>query len=149
MKLCAIVYASRLLAAVGPEKLDRIVVDAAEFNRCAGVTGLLTCDGRRVVQYIEGPDDGVKLAYARIRMSSSHSDIYELNHGHVDSRLFPSWSMRAASVPAGILARLTEAQWSGFRTNDADFSGVPTGLDQLIAIGTVFVPASGSDCIWH
>lgn len=149
MTTCAVVYASRLVASIGPEKFDRILEAAAHFNHLAGVTGLLACDGRRIVQYIEGPEDGVRVAYARICTSSSHTDILELSRGHVDVRMFPAWSMRAVSIPAGSLARLTEAQWSGFRINDRSFGGVPTGLDQLAAIGEVFVPSSGPDCVWH
>lgn len=30
------------------------------FNRNAGVTGVLLVDGERFVQYMEGPDDGLR-----------------------------------------------------------------------------------------
>lgn len=149
MTTYAVVYASRLGAGIGPEKFDSILDAAVQFNHLAGVTGLLACDGRRIVQYIEGPEDGVRIAYARIRTSSSHADITELNRGHVGTRIFPAWSMRAVSIPAGSLARLADAQWSQFPISDRSFRGVPTGLDQLTAIGDVFVPSSGPDCLWH
>jgi len=150
MNICAVAYTSRLVAGIDLDKLESVVADAVTFNKLAGVTGLLVYDARRIVQYIEGPEDGVRMAYARIRTSASHANIVELNRGVLRSRVFPAWSLGAASIPTRSLERLLTARWTGFCMSEPDFGGMPTGLDQLSAMGTVFIaPPPGANELWH
>lgn len=62
----AIVYASRAAPGFTPEFLAALMEDAARFNRSAGVTGVLLFDGQRFLQYMEGPADGLDVAFSRV-----------------------------------------------------------------------------------
>ncbi|MBD8698189.1 BLUF domain-containing protein, partial [Stenotrophomonas sp. CFBP 13718] len=70
MPIHAVVYASHVAAELPAERLDALVQDAARFNVIAGVTGLLLFDGERFLQYLEGPDDGLRAAYGRVLIAS-------------------------------------------------------------------------------
>lgn len=114
MALRAICYTSQLLPGLGWDKLDELVQDAAEFNVTAGVTGLLLFDGSNVLQYFEGPEDGVRIAYSRIVGSTSHMDIVELGRGIVGRRNFPYWSMRALPAEEGEIRGAKKMDWRTF-----------------------------------
>lgn len=58
------------------------------------MTGVLFFDGIRYLQYLEGLDDGLEIAYGRIGASTLHSDVMELARWHIGRRLMPYWSMR-------------------------------------------------------
>ncbi|WP_367347452.1 BLUF domain-containing protein [Stenotrophomonas bentonitica] len=51
-------------------------------------------DDKKFRQYIEGPEEGVALAYSRITNATSHMGIVELGRSQGGSRRFPYWSMR-------------------------------------------------------
>ncbi|HDX0925538.1 TPA: BLUF domain-containing protein [Stenotrophomonas maltophilia] len=95
-------------------KLDQIVDDAARFNRDAGVTGVLLFDGERFLQYLEGPEDGLSVAYSRVLSASSHNGIVELQRGRVGQRRLPFWPMRWLPVEPEELRRLAHADWTRF-----------------------------------
>lgn len=134
MPLRAIAYASQALPDLSAERLQRVVEDAARFNRMAGVTGVLLHDGRRFLQYIEGPPDGIDSVYERILQAGSHVDIIELARSRLGQRQFPYWSMRALPVDAPMLRQLVAGDWSGFiRTVEGD-PAAPTAVDMLAEI---------------
>lgn len=73
MPIRAVVYASEAVAEIVADGLGQtegrlcsIIDDAARFNRDAGVTGVLLFDGERFLQYLEGPEDGLSVAYSRV-----------------------------------------------------------------------------------
>ncbi|HDS1038156.1 TPA: BLUF domain-containing protein [Stenotrophomonas maltophilia] len=134
MPLRAIAYVSQALPDLSAEGLQRVVEDAARFNRMAGVTGVLLHDGRRFLQYIEGPPDGIDSVYERILQAGSHVDIIELARSRLGQRQFPYWSMRALPVDAAMLRQLVAGDWSGFiRTVEGD-PAAPTAVDMLAEI---------------
>ncbi|HGM5118985.1 TPA: BLUF domain-containing protein [Stenotrophomonas maltophilia] len=115
-------------------KLDLIVDDAARFNRNAGVTGVLLFDGERFLQYMEGPEDGLSVAYSRVLGASSHDGIVELQRGSVGQRRLPFWPMKWLPVEPGELKRLAHADWTRFnQRGDAEYAN-PTAMGLLAAL---------------
>ena len=130
----AIAYASEALPGLDPQRLTAMVEDAARFNHDAGITGVLLFDGQRFLQYIEGPEDALNLAYARILGASSHHEIVELARGRVGRRMFPYWSMRLLPADAHELSQAAYADWRGF-VRRAGREGSPwAAMDHLSAV---------------
>ena len=115
-------------------KLDQIVDDAARFNRNAGVTGGLLFDGERFFQYLEGPEDGVSVAYSRVLSASSHNSVVELQRGRVGQRRLPFWPMKWLPVEPDDLRRVAHADWTGFSQHSTTGDANPTAMDLLIAL---------------
>ncbi|MEN5267945.1 BLUF domain-containing protein [Stenotrophomonas sepilia] len=116
------------------DKLDQVVDDAARFNRDAGVTGVLLFDGERFLQYLEGPEDGLSVAYSRVLGASSHNGIVELQRGRVGKRRLPFWPMKWLPVESAELRQLARADWTGFNwRGNAEVSNA-TAMDLLISL---------------
>ncbi|WP_164227268.1 BLUF domain-containing protein [Stenotrophomonas maltophilia] len=123
-------------------KLDQIVDDAARFNRNAGVTGVLLFDGERFLQYLEGPEDGLSVAYSRVLGASSHNGIVELQRGRVGQRRLPFWPMRWLPVEPDELRRLARADWTRFNQRGDPEDVNATAMDLLAAFVTPFAIAA-------
>jgi len=123
-------------------KLDQIVDDAARFNRNAGVTGVLLFDGERFLQYLEGPEDGLSVAYSRVLGASSHNGIVELQRGRVGQRRLPFWPMRWLPVETDELRRLARADWTRFNQRGDPEDVNATAMDLLAAFVTPFAIAA-------
>lgn len=116
------------------EKLEQLVDDAARFNRDAGVTGVLLFDGARFLQYLEGPEDGLAVAYSRVLESRSHGGIVELQRGRVGQRRLPFWPMRWLPVERQELSSVAHADWTRFnRRGDAEAMNA-TAMDRLVSL---------------
>lgn len=115
-------------------KLDQIVDDAARFNRNAGVTGVLLFDGERFLQYLEGPEDGLSVAYSRVQSASSHNGIVELQRGRVGQRRLPFWPMRWLPVEPAELKRLAHADWTRFNQRGDAEDPNPTAMYLLTGL---------------
>lgn len=141
MPIRAVVYVSSAGGEIAGDKLglsngklDQIVDDAARFNRNAGVTGVLLFDGERFLQYLEGPEDGLSVAYSRVLGASSHNEIVELQRGRVGQRRLPFWPMKWLPVESDELRRLARADWTRFnQRGDADDANA-TAMDLLAAL---------------
>ncbi len=115
-------------------KLDQIVDDAARFNRNAGVTGVLLFDGERFLQYLEGPEDGLSVAYSRVLGATSHSDIVELQQGRVGQRRLPFWPMRWLPVQHEELRTISQADWTRFNQRGGTDAQNATAMDRLCSM---------------
>lgn len=141
MPIRAIVYASEVGPAIAQGrlgqsdgKLDAIVDDACRFNRDAGVTGVLLFDGERFLQYLEGPEDGLSVAYSRVLSARSHSALVELQRGRAGYRRLPFWPMRWLPVERSELRSLAHADWTGFKQRSDSDAASATGMDLLRAL---------------
>jgi len=112
-------------------KLDYLVGDASRFNRNAGVTGVLLFDGARFLQYMEGPEDGLNVAYSRVLGATSHTGLIELQRGRVGNRRLPFWPMRWLPTQPEQLKSLARADWSGFAQRTGDDAPTETAMDVL------------------
>lgn len=132
MPIRALVYTSQVAPNLGVDQVDDLARDAARFNVQAGVTGVLLFDGVRFLQYIEGPEDGVSVVYARIITATSHFDLREIAQGPVVRRFCPYWAMRWLPTDQSEIDFISLGDWSGFRCGNTD--GTPTGVDRLTGI---------------
>ncbi|MCX2893016.1 BLUF domain-containing protein [Stenotrophomonas lactitubi] len=142
MPIRAVVYTSEAAVDIAASRLGQtggrlceIVDDAARFNRDAGVTGVLLFDGGRFLQYMEGPDDGLQVAYSRVLGASSHSGLIELQRGRVGQRRLPFWPMRWLPVEPTKLRRVASADWTGFAQREGGGASTSaTGMELLSAL---------------
>ncbi|HGM7334273.1 TPA: BLUF domain-containing protein [Stenotrophomonas maltophilia] len=115
-------------------KLDQIVDDAARFNRSAGVTGVLLFDGERFLQYLEGPEDGLSVAYSRVLGAHSHNGLIELQTGRVGQRRLPFWPMKWIPAESEDLRRLVRADWTWFNQRRDAEDATPWAMDVLASL---------------
>lgn len=143
MPLHALVYSSQVAAGLTLSQIDDLVRDAAALNQIAGVTGVMLTDGKRFLQYIEGPEDGLCVAYARICNAKSHTGIMELGRSVGGPRRFPYWSMRWLPVEPEDLRIAAVSDWRGLgcREETTVFQ-VPTGIE---CVAELVKPYVGSE----
>lgn len=139
MPIRAVAYASEAIREIAADglgqtegKLCAIVDDAARFNRNAGVTGVLLFDGEHFLQYLEGPEDGLSVAYSRVIGASSHTGLVELQRGRVGHRRLPFWPMRWLPAELHELGRIAKADWTDFAQGERTAEQGPSGMDLLM-----------------
>lgn len=88
-----LVYISTARQPFGPESLDDILATSRRNNGAAQMTGLLLVGGRRLLQALEGPEEAVAAAFARIKADPRHFAIVELSNKRVERRQFGQWAM--------------------------------------------------------
>ena len=62
-------------------------------NARDSITGLLYADGVRFLQVLEGPEDKIETAFARIQKDPRHRAVVALSRRTVDAREFGEWQM--------------------------------------------------------
>jgi hypothetical protein len=134
MALQAIAYASEAVLDLGPDGLEQLAQRSFVRNQLAGVTGLLLFDGRRFLQYIEGPDDGMAVIYSRITYSRQHTDLIELARGRVAQRRMPYWSMRLIPVEDTQLREAAFSDWTSLTRRAVGSRASPTGVERLATL---------------
>ena len=92
-----LVYRSRATLPLSGEPLAAMLQAARHRNHRMGVTGLLVADGKRYLQWLEGPSDGVRTLMHSISLDRRHDSIEVLAETPVDARTFKGWDMRLAS----------------------------------------------------
>lgn len=131
MPFRAVGYMSQAVQPWNREHLDALVQRAASFNLEAEVTGVLLFDGISFLQYLEGPEEGLKRAYERVLSSPFHSEIIELGRGTVGSRLLPYWSMHWLLADPSQLRSVARADWTGFVRSTEASRRRSTAMDRL------------------
>ncbi|HID8535278.1 TPA: BLUF domain-containing protein [Stenotrophomonas maltophilia] len=117
----AVVFVSEASPYLSLGRLVELIADAERFNRQAGVTGVTLYDGARFLSYLEGPPDGLRVAYARASEARSHLNFIELARGRVSQRRLPRWPMRLFLAKEGQLQSIAMADWASFsQRGDAD-----------------------------
>lgn len=139
MPIRAVVYVSEASDALRGDllglrsgKLQELVDDATRFNRDAGVSGVLLFDGTRFVQYLEGPPDGLDVAFSRVLGASSHHDLIELQRGTIKDRRLPYWPMRWLPVEVKELSEVAVGDWAGFKVRGDGEALNATAIDRLL-----------------
>lgn len=129
----AVVFVSEAHSGLSQTRLATIMADAERFNRNAGVSGITLFDGRRFLSYMEGPPDGLDVAFSRAIGATSHSGVIEIARGRVGQRRLPYWPMRWLPVQPDELKALALADWTSF-TQRGGRDGTPlTAMDLLVA----------------
>ncbi len=109
--LVAVAYVSSATRPFTPAELDALLLDAQAFNAQVGVSGALLHHDGSFFQYLEGPEAGVALAYARIKAARGHRGLIELVAAPVQQRHFATWSMGFAEPVASSLQLISQASW--------------------------------------
>lgn len=104
--------------------LNGILLDARRANQRDGITGALICRGDIYLQWLEGPEDKVRDALARIRRDDRHLDVTLHVAEPVAERVFGEWAMlhdpavtwiwTQEEVSDGAVERSTPAEVTGF-----------------------------------
>lgn len=135
MPLRAIAYASDAIPWLSADHVDGLARSAARFNFEAGVTGVILYDGRRFLQYIEGPEDSINVVHSRILAARSHRELVELGRGRISARVMPYWSMRLLPVEPAEMRGVAHGNWDGLSRCGA--------LQQLTAVVAPHVSGIG------
>lgn len=125
-----ILYISTARVPLSDREVETILAASRRNNRRADITGLLVVGGRRFLQVLEGPEDAVKVTFARISQDDRHYAVVELSNKPIAARSFARWAMgfqRGGDVAenltleeqvAGLLAPVADlnlkAYFSGF-----------------------------------
>ncbi|RDE06826.1 BLUF domain-containing protein [Sphingomonas aracearum] len=80
--------------------VEAILAVSRRNNARDSITGLLYSDGVRFLQVLEGPEDKVEAAFARIQQNPWHRAIVARSRRHVETREFGLWQMAHRS-PGG------------------------------------------------
>lgn len=131
MPIRAIAYSSQAMPGLSIDDVENLATSADNFNKSADVTGILLFDGSRFMQYIEGPDEGLKQVYSRIIASRQHSEIIELARGQISGRRFPPWPLRLLSTQHDQLRSVARGDWTGFALSRGGRAPTGTGMDRL------------------
>jgi hypothetical protein len=104
--------------------LNGVLMDARRANLRDGITGALICRGDIYIQWLEGPEEQVRNALARIERDDRHLDVRLHVAEPAAERMFGQWAMLhdpAASwiwpqdeVAAGAAERATPEEITGF-----------------------------------
>lgn len=130
----AVVIVSEARTDLTETHLSTIMADAERFNRNVGVSGVTLFDGERFLTYMEGPPDGLDVAFSRALGASSHSHLIEVTRGRVGSRRVPYWPMRLVNVEAETLHQLLRADWTGFVQRVAGDVSPTTAMELLASM---------------
>ena len=116
MPILQLIYASHPFG-FNEVTLASILTTAQRCNTRDGITGALICRADLYLQLLEGPQNPVDAAYARITRDQRHTDVRLLSRRAAAERLFPDWAMRhdparswmwtQAEVSAGAIERAT------------------------------------------
>lgn len=89
-----IVYTSHAVVPFDDERLVELATLAAQRNEELGVTGCLSFENDRFIQYIEGPHQPVTDLMASILRDPRHHVLHTLYDDQLKARRFPTWQMR-------------------------------------------------------
>ena len=98
--LYALVYSSKAHHELSLDEIDRILDAAQRHNDREAITGLLLYNRGRFMQYLEGPPQGVRKVFERIKADPRHGEVIELVFEPIASRKFGEWSMAFRSSSA-------------------------------------------------
>ncbi len=138
----AVVFVSEAVGDLTMAHLSKIMADAERFNRTAGVTGVTLFDGQRFLAYMEGPPDGLDVAFSRAAGATSHSSLIEIARGRVGQRRLPYWPMRCIPLSPQELVQLVRADWTSFLQRGGDQVAPATAMEMLVALVEPFAEAA-------
>lgn len=85
-----------------------ILETARKHNAKAEITGMLSFDGKRFIQIIEGEADEIEALFERIADDPRHKQVELLHTGAIEARAFSDWKMAFKEVPPGLLSEKSE-----------------------------------------
>jgi hypothetical protein len=122
--LRCIVYISKATRLLSDIELETLLIDARDFNKKNGVTGVLICHKDLFMQCIEGSKDSLNKAYKRITDSSQHKDIIKVFDSSINELSFPNWVMGLSRPVKSELLKLNTANWTESMKGKNDSMGM-------------------------
>jgi Sensors of blue-light using FAD len=89
-----IVYISILNGEYSQVEFENMSKQFAQNNSQTGITGILTCKGKHIMQYIEGESEDMNILWKKIENDRRHHGVKILYKGRSYTRLFSEWSMQ-------------------------------------------------------
>ncbi len=136
MDLFRAVYTSRPFG-YDAGMLNGILTDARRCNLRDEITGALICRADIYLQWLEGPEDKVRAAIARIQRDDRHVEVKVHIEAPATARLFGDWDMlhdpaaswiwSQAEVTGGAVERATPDELVGFFQTLKDANTAPKG----------------------
>lgn len=115
--------------------LNTILLHARRANARDGITGALICRADIYLQWLEGPEDRVRAALARIARDDRHVDMVLRVADTLPARMFGAWAMlhdpavtwlwSPQEVAAGAVARADPAEIVAIFARLRDRVGAP------------------------
>lgn len=103
--------------------LNGILLDARRANTRDGITGALICRGDIYLQWLEGPEDKVRAAFARIRRDDRHVEVRLHVAEPLDARVFGDWAMLHDPAATWIWTQREVADGAAERTTPEEVTG--------------------------
>jgi hypothetical protein len=132
MHLFGIAYTSRASRPLLTADIDRMLLAARTNNDAVGVTGVLLYGAGRFFQYFEGERAGIDDVYGRIRASSLHTDLIELQQREIPTRLFVSWHMGFREATESAIQQLSQARWTSELPWVRDHAAASEGIQEML-----------------
>lgn len=89
-----IAYISCLDRQYTKDEFEILVSKFSESNRQHGITGVLYCNIRSIIQVIEGEPDMINSLWNNIKRDKRHHNIRKMLETDISTRIFPEWSMQ-------------------------------------------------------
>lgn len=102
--LTELIYTSVPSEYIKEADVKDILTISRKNNSAKDITGLLTYDGRRFMQILEGDMMDVEELFESIMDDPRHGQVELLHTGAIAKRSFKDWKMTFKSVPDGMLA---------------------------------------------
>ncbi|MGP1356797.1 BLUF domain-containing protein [Roseicyclus sp.] len=103
--------------------LNGILLDARRANTRDGITGALICRGDIYLQWLEGPEEKVRAAFARIRRDDRHVEVRLHVAEPLDARVFGDWAMLHDPAATWIWTQREVADGAAERTTPEEVTG--------------------------
>lgn len=106
--MLSLVYVSAATQSYSPQELDALLEKSRHNNTRDGISGMLIYRDGDFLQVLEGPEEAVRTAFARIAKDARHQRIMMLDESRIEQRAFGEWSMgfrrlNAADCPEGFV----------------------------------------------
>jgi Sensors of blue-light using FAD len=88
-----IIYCSQSTVDFTGDELIDLLAKARVRNDAVGLTGMLLYSSQSFLQVLEGDEDALAEAYARIKVDDRHTNLRLLMEDEVTAPLFPDWTM--------------------------------------------------------
>ena len=111
-----LLYCSLAARALETVQMAQLLDTARTLNKMDHITGVLMVHDGIYVQWLEGPKEAVLELWGRLQRDPRHHCVVKLlEHGEVEERSCPQWSMREVSRDE-LLAIVNEAEAESART---------------------------------
>lgn len=94
-----LLYVSRESYEMEAADMLKLLFDARDHNRRAGISGLLLHHDHHFMQILEGPRGEIESLFSRIAEDPRHCEVTVESSGPLTKRLFADWTMGFADIP--------------------------------------------------